>query len=290
MILGVDLGYSYTKDSSGHRFRSAYKYGNNILGGISLEIGDNQYTIGLGNGTVDENKVLSEVNKLCFLTVLGLNGSGGYYIVVGLPISHYKSQKDSLRSQITSTIGVKFKINGDDRTVSVYDCIVFPECIGAIFSMDITQDVIIVDIGGRTTDIAYLEYIGDKYQLSRHDTLYFGTMKLNHEVIETVNNKFQMSLSSDYAEKILKGGLTVNGISQDVSFLIPVIRNYILPITEKIKLDYPHKTTKMLLCGGGAEFLQTAFKKHFNSDVIPNAQFANANGFRVIGDKQFGRG
>ena len=288
MVLGVDLGYSFTKDSNGHRFKSALKYGNHELGGIKLEFDDKQYTIGVGHGTVDENKTMSEVNQLCMLTVLGLNGSGVYHVVAGLPISHFKAQKESFKNQLLKIQSFKFKLNDETKIVSIYDAMIFPECLGALFSLDIKQDVILVDVGGRTTDICYVDFTDGKPQLGKRDTLYYGTIKLDDEIMEVVNSKYEMSLPSEYAENIMRRGLSIHGEPQNLEFLVPVFKNYIHPIVDKIKIDYPHKSTKILLCGGGAEFLSKALKNHFTVEVMPNPQFSNAMGFYAIAQKQFG--
>ncbi|MHB1316214.1 MAG: ParM/StbA family protein [Christensenellales bacterium] len=282
MIIGVDIGYSYTKDSTGNIFRSAYLEGNNLLGGINLEVDGRLYSVGHGIGTVDEDKTGSRINELCLLTSLGLSGYENFIVVSGLPIDQYKTQKELLRTQMLSC-GKTFRINGRNRTISITDVVVYPQGIGALHSMDIQEDAIIIDCGGRTTDIAYIEYNG-KYNLVKSNTIYSGTMNLNGDIMKSVNQKYSLSLPNYQAEKILIQGLKINGEPQDVTFLSPTIKGFVLPIISELKLNYPCETTKIFLCGGGANILYPAIKNRFKNTVLMrDPQFANAKGFEHIG-------
>lgn len=62
MKIGVDVGYSYTKDNYGHIFRSEMMEGTNI-GGMQMEIDGKKYVVGAGSGTTDVNKANNELTN-----------------------------------------------------------------------------------------------------------------------------------------------------------------------------------------------------------------------------------
>jgi len=106
--------------------------------------------------------------------------------------------------------------------------------------------------------------------------------------LEIVNNRYGLKLDNSYAEKILLMGLKVRGVQQDLSFLKPLLQDYIDILVEEIKLKYPTETTPMYLVGGGTDLLYNAFRKRFQDvNKIVNPQFANAIGYYNIGYFKF---
>ena len=97
MILGLDLGYSYTKDNQKHIFKSAMTKEEQVISNaINIEIENQKYYVGTGNEIVDVDKTENELTKVLFLTDLALTGNNNCYIVTGLPISQYKNQNNKV--------------------------------------------------------------------------------------------------------------------------------------------------------------------------------------------------
>jgi len=65
-------------------------------------VNSKNYYVGVGSATVDIDKSDKEITKACTLANLAMSGDGNYYLVVGLPISQYKSQHDKFKESILS--------------------------------------------------------------------------------------------------------------------------------------------------------------------------------------------
>lgn len=117
---------------------------------------------------------------------------------------------------------------------------------------NLSTNALIFDIGGRTVDIALIEMINNKPTLIKSDTWYKGMLVLYSTIIESINKKFQLTLETRYAEQILLNGLYLYGQKQDISFLQPIIQEYLDDIFTQIKLNYPYAITPTFLTGGGA--------------------------------------
>lgn len=161
----------------------------------------------------------------------------------------------------------------------------FPQGAGAIYAYNIEGDVLLLDIGGYTIDIAMFENRHGKSQLVKYNTLYKGVISLYSEIIGEANKKYDLSLDVDYGEKILSNGLSIFGEKQDLSWLKPIFENYVDDIMNNLKLNYPYSTLDIYLCGGGAYVLSNAFKRQIkNVSMLGGGQFANAKGFKRLGD------
>ena len=289
MIKGLDNGYLYTKDNERRIFKSAYNLVDSTLSDITIDGKD--YCIGSGTQTVEVDKTDQEINKVCTLYNLALTGSGEYYLVVGLPIGQYKLQREKFTKMIMSYNDCHMVYKEQDLKFRINDVLVFPQGAGALMSIgQINGDYIVFDIGGLTIDIAWVEMSNGMPSMQKYDTWYKGIQKLYSNIIHETNNRFNMTLEPRYAERVLVHGLTIEGEKQDLAFLQPILSQYLEPILTEFQLNYPSKTTQIVLCGGGASILYGAFKSRFKSVILlPDSQFANAIGYYKIGCKKFER-
>lgn len=286
MIIGNDIGYSYTKDGFGKIFRSAMtteEFG--VTGGTKVEINGKVRYVGVGAGTVDVNKANSELTETLFLTDLWKNSEmeSNFYVVTGLPIGQYNSHKKELKESIMKWSGSV--VNG--KKINILDVTIFPQAAGALYSASINDDCVIVDVGGRTTDIGKFEFVGGKPNLSHPTTVYKGMEGLFSEVIKAVNDKYELSLEPWDGERIMRSGLTIDGQKKELSFLDEVVRQYIIPIKEILERDYHSHSTQIFFCGGGGMVFGKSLKIP-NSLVFDNSQFSNAKGFEKVGNEIYG--
>ena len=284
-IVGLDLGYTYTKSSNMDIFPSLCTKTEPLLGGKSVAFDGEIYYVGDGTGTIDLNKVDAEVTKACLFYALSLIPDKDIYLVTGLPISQYRTQEQDFKNMILDSRYKAVTADGKSKLICVNDVIVFPQGAGALYSQDINSDAIVIDVGGRTVDIAYFELNKGKRKLEKSGTLYNGMLSLYTDIIAHVNTKYELSLPPKYAEHILLNGLTIDGEPQDISFLAPTIAEHVDKICGEVKVNYPYKTTDIYLCGGGGEILHKAFERRFKGiTLMENSQFANAIGFKKVGE------
>lgn len=287
-IVGIDLGYTYTKTSELVKFESKITEVEPLFGGKKLKIDGCTYYIGEGRGTLELNKIDSTVTKACLFYALGKMRTGveGFKIVTGLPIGQYKTLQNEFRRMLLDNNYKTISVDSEpEKRIYIEDVKIYPQGAGALFGQNIVGDAIVVDIGGRTVDIAYFSIQDGVRKLIKSETLYDGMLALYSTIINHVNAKHMLNLPVEYAQNILNTGLVIDGEKQDVSFLKPILTEHIENICNEIRINYPANTTPIYLCGGGAELLDNAFGKHFkNIQKFNNSQFANAIGFKKVGE------
>lgn len=292
MVKGIDIGYTYTKDENKNIFRSAYTMDEQFLGSpIKLELDNEIYYIGIGKGTVELNKCSSKVNQLCLLADLAMSPDSEFFIVSGLPISQYKRQEVELKNFILNQNGIRVRLNDTtEKIILIKDVKIFPQGLGALYTKQIKESMIIVDIGGRTVDVAFVDIVDGRPAIRKSNTWFLGMLQLYTKIIDSVNNKFELELEPQEAQKIIQNGLKIYGKDQDVRFLIPILRNHFEEIFYNLRLNYPVETTSIYLCGGGSKLLFDSFKNRFpNVELCEDEQFANAKGFYTVGLNAFGK-
>lgn len=291
MIKGLDNGYSFTKDNERRIFPSAFSNTDKMISGSRKIIIDGRdYYVGVGAMTAEVDKVSSELNKACTLMNLALTGAREYYLVVGLPIAHYKSQNEKFKETILSYNKSRVEFMGEEYKFTINDVLVFPQGAAAIFTMSKIDNCIIIDIGGLTIDVAYITCINGMPVIQKQNTWYSGMRKLYTDIVGQINLKFGLRLETNEAERILQKGLVVKGVEQDLRFLQPRILEFIDPVIEELKLYYPTDTNPIFLSGGGAGYLHSSFERYLGTiTTLKDAQFVNALGYYAVGLNKFGK-
>lgn len=281
MILGIDVGNYATKTSERVIFDSKVSL-TNILGNNAIEIGGTSYQVGQGNYDTEYRKVSKE-SYLVFLYTAILQSTNDIdnQIVVGLPIGQYKEDKEVLKGLVLSNRHYKGRYLNKKREIFITDVEVYPEGPGAVAN-DFTG--ILIDIGGRTTDICYI-IGGIKKKIENHKSIPQGTLNLYSSFINSLNSRHGLDLKLNDAERILKKGLKVDGLSVDISSSMNSFKEYIEELIKQLQLDYSLKTNEVALLGGGSELLYNPLKKRIpNSFLIDDPVFANARIFKEVGE------
>ena len=286
MVIAEDIGYSYTKNNFGRMFKSAMTTDDNaVSGAYKMNIDDKTYYVGCGKGSTSVEKFDSELSKVLLLTDLYLTGGNEYYVITGLPIAQYKSQKDNYKQSI-----MKYsKSIVNEKTIRILDVTIFPQCAGSLYSQNIQESCIIIDIGGRTTDFGVFLNEGGKFTQIKYNTLYCGMESLYSDVIKSCNEHFNLSLENWQAEDIVRKGLMIDGEKQDLKFLQSVFISYADTICKELELNYPIHNLQVYLTGGGASSFLNPLKAIMPSiKILNDSQFSNALGFYNVGRQMYG--
>ena len=285
MILGIDVGNYSLKTSSNISVKSLVSTEENILGSkLILEYDNQKFIIGEGNFETELNKSTKENFLPLLYTGIALSSEDTFnQIVVGLPINQYKTNRGQLEQLVQENKMKTLKVNGKLREIVISDFKVYPEGIGAYYSFNSKEDVIIIDIGGRTTDIAYIS--DKKHQLS--DTVAVGTLNIYKEVATKLNSEYSLDLDVQKVDRITeRGTLKVDNKDVDLRFITGILKNNFFKIKEALDFNFPARTEKIILVGGGAKLFVKAFKKRYeNCEIAEETVFANALGFRKVGEK-----
>lgn len=290
-IVGLDHGYSYTKDNLRNIFKSAYSRTNNTLTDkYKLTVDGEDYYFGSGIPTADTDKSGSMVNEISTLADLCLRGNKESYVVVGLPIAQYLTKKDKFANVIMQYNKLDVIYQNEIFKPNIKDVSVFAQGVGALFNIGLPDGTYIsFDIGSYTINVVLVELIKGCPHIKKHDTWFDGIMTLFNKIITDVNLRYDLTLDIEFAESILTSGLTVYGEKQDLGFLKPIMKDYLENILSKFKPNYPYATTLIVLSGGGSNLLGNIFANCFpNSMLLPDAQFANAIGYYNFGLQKYG--
>ena len=277
-IVGIDVGYSFTKTSTGMIFPSKITTAEPMLGYTrTLKRNNTLYYVGTGIGTVSMNKCYEDLTStLTMYAICGAVEGTKARVVVGLPVGHFKAQRDALRSAVMGLSGT-VEWNGQCRTITIEDAAVYPQGL-----LPVDDDYISVDIGYCTDDKVYIENGEVKYA----KTTYYGMQPLYSRIMDAINQRYESKLDDDYAHIVLNKGLVVAGKRQDTSFLRPIIRAHAECIAQEIRKSTPSKMVPIYITGGGGAVMFGAIKELLpEAQLWENGQFSNAEMYQMVGEQ-----
>ena len=206
-------------------------------------------------------------------------------IVVGLPIQQYKNDKDKIKRLIENNRCAN--VNGKQIVIS--DVAVAPEGASAIYNMDSNlkesigkKQLIIVDIGGRTTDITM--FFNNKIQDIK--TIPVGALNIYQDIVNYINTKYNQSFILEDGEIVLEDGLFLDGERKDISFITPILKKYFNSIYKELQLKFNLNKGFVYLTGGGSNIYKIAFKNRLNNVIMSKEPvFDNVIGFERVGEQ-----
>ena len=275
MKLGIDIGSSDLKANTGRTIPSKIKEGKYINKAVELVHERKTWTIGDGIRDVEINKADRGTNLLFIYAMIGLISEDvENEIAVGLPIGQYQKEKERYRNFIMENHYADIELNGIRKIINITNCKVCAEGLSAV---DPSYNGILLDIGGRTTDIAILENKHIVNPISKPK----GTLNLYSTITHSINSKYGLDLVEDDAERIIRTGLKIDGEPQNIDFVYNILATYTEDIINTLKLEYSLRTNDLIIIGGGGSLFYKSIKKRVKqARLIENSIFANAEGFR----------
>lgn len=288
MIKGIDLGNHTTKDEKGVTFLSKVSNECGLEEKADWIILDGR-KIYLGEGDFDTEYRKSYKKNLlhCLFGMLALTSNEvKNKVVLGLPLSQFKEDKLYLTNLIMQNKDKEIILNGIKKRIIIDDIEIVPEGVVAV---EDTFEGIVLDIGGRTTDICLLKEEGGRRKIKKPYSMPKGVLSLEADYINCINKKLGLDLLPEDSDRILKNGLKIYGINQDISFAMEVYRNFVDALITQIQVDYPIKTYDVALVGGGADMLFNPIKTRLpNAFLVDEPYLANAIGYYEIGRSIWG--
>lgn len=283
MIIGIDLGNYGVKTSTKRSFIAKISESNGFASN-EVVINGKKITYGIGEFETNYLKSKKESTLPLLYTALSLDREQIHQVVLGLPIQQYKSNKKDLINLIENNRVAN--VNG--REIIISDIEVAPEGASAYYNLskEVKDEIgkkqlVIIDIGGRTTDICLF-----KDGIKDYTTLGTGMLNIHSDIITTVNEKYSQNFSLEDGEEILKEGLFLYGKQQDISFIQPILKRHFDSIYKDLQLRFNVDTGYVLLTGGGSLVLQQPFKNRLNNLIVSNDPiFDNALGFKKVGEQ-----
>lgn len=285
MILGADLGNWNVTTSEGDIFPARYTLVENLLGanGDVLEYEGTKYYMREGRLENNYDKANKETNIILFLYALALQNDRYFKVVVGLPALTYKTSRDTFKENLLENKVYHLKLNGIDKTIIIEDLIVFPEGAGAYYSLNQRpKNSVIIDIGGGTTNIVSFK----NGKLDKCTTSGKGMIELYNNVREYLNSTYTLKLELEDIESVMREGLRVDGDEISFTFIKPIIDSFVKDLMNELR-NYPIRTSKVLLTGGGSKLLKGPLSKIPGLEVIDDYLFSNAKGFKKVGETKW---
>lgn len=302
MILGTDLGNVMIKTST----RVAYPNLNTIderlyadTDGIRVEFEGVKRVMGIGGEyKTDYQKSQKQDTLLNLFTSIALSTKDiCNKVVMGLPVQQYKNDKSKLEKYILENNVKELWLNDQFRQIMITDLKVFPESLAAYYSLNQEiktaigrRDIVIIDIGGRTTDICLYSIVEGKRKLLNYITLPAGTLNIYSDFIQAINDEFGLDKLKEESEQIIREGLWVDGEKVKLNFTKPIFEKYTERILSELRLNYPIRTAATILCGGGGNLLKGIFMNQIKGLVVIEDVFCNATGFKRVGENLWNSG
>lgn len=282
-IFGIDIGNATTVTDTGIILDSKVTHIEPLNKCDKLVLDGETYYIGEGEFDTTYRKVEKKIYLPMLYTALALSSDYTYNkIVLGLPLSQYKEDKDKLINFVMRNNNKIIELNNVERKIIIEDIEVFPE---GIFTVEDNFEGIVIDIGGRTTDSAMIEIVRNKKKIIEPISLPVGTINLYESFIDTINSKYGLDLKLRDAERILKNGLFLDGKIVNLDFAYEVFENYTDSLINQLQVKYSLRTNRISVTGGGAELIFDLLKERLGSNVFKqeNGILANAKNYYELG-------
>lgn len=295
MILGIDLGNENVKTSEGQMYQNRISTDTRLYSeaeNLRIDFKGIKYTLGQGEFKTNYLKAEREDTLINLFASIALSTKDEVnQVVVGLPIQQFKTDEDKFKNRIMDNRIQEFILNDIKRKIIITDCAAFPESLATYYSLPKELkdtigkiDLVIIDIGGRTTDIALYAIVNGKRKLVNYITIPAGVMNIYSDFIKAINDKWGLDKLKEDALKIIRDGLVVDGEKADIRFTKPIFEKYVDRVLGELRLNYPIRTSKCILCGGGGKMLQGFFKREIKNLIVVNDIYSNAKGFKKVGE------
>ena len=292
MRISADIGYNTTNfigQNIEGSFLSTVKEKTHELetAKYTVEYNNRTYLIGNEDGftSIEQTRDKDAIFHICLYTAIAANMSSttdnNVRIVTGLPAQFFAEQKSSLIKALENR-RVFMKLNGETRNFIITKVIVFPQSAG-LFLYDkslVEKDTLVIDIGGGTLDIAYM----NNGQFKEGRTYPLG-VNYTYDILLQELSKYGVNYSNRMkAEQIIADKtIFVEGREVDVKEDIDNVLNLrSKEIVNAIKQAFPEqsKYSRFIFIGGGALLLKNYLSEY---RVLDDAQMINVKIYDIIG-------
>ncbi len=265
-------------------------------------VGDAAMVGGSGVRTWEERAIDNSNLEILIATAASLlTGDEPIDLVVGLPLTYYRTQKEEVIS-LLSDLDLSVIVEGRDRKrVKINSVYVFPQGAGAYYAACLTIDgevknphlinspVGLVDIGYRTTDILVMSK--GKRGLIPREELSGGIdlgMKYAYQIIQNdVEDIIKKPLDLLTIEKAIfweNSSLLHKGVEYSLEEFEKLAYEELADqLTARIKIKWGDEIDSLqavIIAGGGGEVLAPYMKNNFSTLIsMDKAAFANVEGF-----------
>lgn len=283
MNLVVDLGNYNIKTNKGIIFKSAFMKGKDInpMGEDIIFVDNEYYTIGKGTFDNKINKALKNYkpNLCCAIAKSIKETECSINLMIGVPLDNlgiFEIFKEELLDK-----DLEFIFNDVPYKIHIKDLKAVGEGISSYYTFNETQrleDLVIIDIGGRTTNVASFE----KGKLIKKFTVPLGTIEMFNRIGTRFNNAKGDNKIPEEIERLIDSKFITDTEKEEKQFLDDIM-NYI-----EGRID--RRTYKNYYTGGGSQRLRNHIENYLqpNGILMENPLFTNVKGNEIIANTIWG--
>ena len=294
MKIGIDIGNYQIKTSENIIFDSKVTtekfFGTDA---DKLTLSNKTYYLGEGNLEIEARKFDKE-NFLPLLlgAICKSTDADTIDLALGLPIIQFKD-KETRTELINMLQGNSYKVvyNNISSTKFIRSVQVFPEGISGYLYLKNQgllnavgyRDTVLIDVGGKTTDIALIK--NNKATLPT--SVGVGTIDIYYSIAKALRERYyDAKIDVEKIQDYLDKGFYYKGEKQDITFAINTTKVLFKQIYDELKINYSIETEAVVVIGGGAKILGSAFKKNIPGIIImeniDRDIFSNAKGYKML--------
>ena len=294
MKIGIDIGNYQIKTSENIIFDSKVTtekfFGTDA---DKLTLSNKTYYLGEGNLEIEARKFDKE-NFLPLLlgAICKSTDADTIDLALGLPIIQFKD-KETRTELINMLQGNSYKVvyNNIPSTKFIRSVQVFPEGISGYLYLKNQgllnavgyRDAILIDVSGKTTDIALIK--NNKATLPT--SVNVGTIDIYYSIAKALRERYyDAKIDVEKIQDYLDKGFYYKGEKQDITFAINTTKVLFKQIYDELKINYSIETEAVVVMGGGAKILGSAFKKNIPGIIImeniDRDIFSNAKGYKML--------
>ncbi|MFR5264491.1 hypothetical protein [Clostridium sp.] len=290
MNLGIDIGNYSLKTMFGVNIEAKVQEDTGILTTSPIiKYANKEFVLGEGEFDGGYRKVKKE-NYLYFLysTIVLSTSDINNKIILGLPISQFKADKEELTNLVMQNSVMEGSLGKEARKVIIEDVEVLPE--GVLATRDDFEGIVL-DIGGRTTDICLITNDGYSRKIENPLSEAIGTINLYSDFIKSLNRNYSLDLKIKDAERILRSGLRINGVATSIEKEMNVFKHYVNKIISLIRTEFNgSETLDIALVGGGSKLLKNPLISRLpNSFLVEDSANANVRAYQEVANELWQR-
>jgi hypothetical protein len=310
-VLPINVGYSRIKSINGEIFKARRR--EIVLGsedstakqlGIGnncnlLEMNDKIYVVGEGFPKTDYVKTDNDFLLSCVLNMCArfmLKEKEDFKLVLSAPPLTFENSEIEFPEYFMG----EHKIIHDNqlKIITISEVETYPESFVAFLSNDPSlyeeYDLIIIDIGGETTNIVYINKGNFKVTEDYFDTSRTGMYHIDTRIASYLKGKYtkyNLEVDDDRAEEYRLHGLFLNGdfkknlmITDDKENIDKIYQNHVNNCINTIdRKNWNLNNCKVLITGGGGEAMFHVFKKSIpHCELGKEPLFDTLNGLKEL--------
>lgn len=210
-------------------------------------------------------------------------------LVVGIPASQYNtSAKEDLEKKLKANKILVCKIDGQRRILQIGNIFVVPEgygvkAVGGFKHCRKGAEIIVLDIGGGTSDLAFFSPEG---KFIKGDTIDVGLLYLYEKTAEILKEMGLQKSTKELGKRYYDGELDFLGKDGkiDKTYKAKALTVFLKRLLNQFRGKTENaEQANIIICGGGAKKVANNFKKFYPHTIAIEGVTINAEGNEKVG-------